>query len=140
VGSPIAVRVGDDDQIVLSGQQAVVAYDPETGKEIWRAEGNTFEAIPTHCRNACVAGPRVVVGDRGSPTRRRDVTQEPVDPTEQDARLGLPFEVLEEGVRVDAFVAAEGPGEELCGAAAELRDDLEEVVEPAAHPLQEPRA
>lgn len=45
--TPIAVRVGDQEQIVASGQQMVIAYDPETGAELWSAPGNTFEAIPT---------------------------------------------------------------------------------------------
>ena len=45
--SPVAVRVGDRDEIILSGQQQVIAYDPGSGKELWSARGNTFEAIPT---------------------------------------------------------------------------------------------
>ncbi|MCG8604346.1 PQQ-binding-like beta-propeller repeat protein [bacterium] len=45
--SPIAVKVGKREEIVVSGQQQVIAYHPETGEELWRARGNTFEAIPT---------------------------------------------------------------------------------------------
>jgi outer membrane protein assembly factor BamB len=45
--SPIAVRVGNHDELIVSGQQAVVAYDPDTGQELWMARGNTFETIPT---------------------------------------------------------------------------------------------
>ncbi len=45
--SPVAVKVGEREEVVVSGQQAVMAYDPATGRELWRARGNTFEAIPT---------------------------------------------------------------------------------------------
>jgi outer membrane protein assembly factor BamB len=45
--SPIAIRAGERHEIVLSGQEAVRAYDPATGEELWYAEGNTYEAIPT---------------------------------------------------------------------------------------------
>lgn len=46
-GTPVAVRVGNRDEIVVSSQQAVTAYDPDTGKELWRCDGNSFEVIPT---------------------------------------------------------------------------------------------
>jgi len=45
--SPVAIRVGDHDEIVVSGQRQVQAYDPRTGTELWSARGNTFEVIPT---------------------------------------------------------------------------------------------
>ncbi len=45
--TPIPVRVEGQDQIVVSSMQQVIAYDPQTGLEIWHARGNTFEAIPT---------------------------------------------------------------------------------------------
>ena len=46
-GSPIAVRVGDRDQIVVSSQKFVTGYDASSGAEVWRASGNLFEVIPT---------------------------------------------------------------------------------------------
>ena len=50
-GTPIAVRVGEGDsaadQIVVSSQQFVTAYDANDGSEIWTAGGNLFEVIPT---------------------------------------------------------------------------------------------
>ena len=46
-GTPIAVRVGDHDEIVVNGQYRVYAYDPATGRELWRCNGPTFEVIPT---------------------------------------------------------------------------------------------
>ena len=46
-GTPVAVRVGKTDEIVVSSQGSVTAYDPETGKELWVCDGNSFEVIPT---------------------------------------------------------------------------------------------
>jgi outer membrane protein assembly factor BamB len=46
-GTPIAVRVGNHDEIIVNGQQRVQAYDPETGRELWRCGGTTYEVIPT---------------------------------------------------------------------------------------------
>ncbi len=49
--SPVALRVqsGNEqrDEIVVSGQAKVTGYDPDTGRELWFAKGNTFEVIPT---------------------------------------------------------------------------------------------
>src|SRR5712692_924729 len=46
-GTPIAIRAGDHDEIVVSGQYAVRAYNPDTGKELWTARGSTMEVTPT---------------------------------------------------------------------------------------------
>ena len=46
-GSPIAVRAGTRDEIVVSSQQRVYAYDPATGRELWKCTGNTDEVTPT---------------------------------------------------------------------------------------------
>jgi len=46
-GSPIAVRVGDHDEIIVSGQRNVIAYNPDDGSELWRCRGTTIEVIPT---------------------------------------------------------------------------------------------
>ncbi len=46
-GTPVAVRVGTRDEIIVSSQSAVTAYDPETGRELWVCDGNSFEVIPT---------------------------------------------------------------------------------------------
>jgi hypothetical protein len=46
-GSPVAVRVGERDQIIVSSQHRVYAYDPDTGKELWKCEGNLVEVTPT---------------------------------------------------------------------------------------------
>ena len=46
-GTPIAVRVGDHDEIIVNSQRRVHAYDPDRGTELWRCRGTTFEVIPT---------------------------------------------------------------------------------------------
>ncbi len=46
-GTPIAVRVGDRDEVIVNGQQWVYAYDPASGRELWRCGGTTYEVIPT---------------------------------------------------------------------------------------------
>jgi outer membrane protein assembly factor BamB len=46
-GTPIAVRVIDHDEIIVSSQQRVQAYSPDTGAELWRCSGTTYEVIPT---------------------------------------------------------------------------------------------
>lgn len=46
-GTPIAIRVGDHDEIIVSSQRRVVSYDPDTGRELWTCGGNLVEVIPT---------------------------------------------------------------------------------------------
>jgi outer membrane protein assembly factor BamB len=46
-GTPVAIRAGGRDEIVVSGERRVVSYDPDTGRELWNCRGNTFEVIPT---------------------------------------------------------------------------------------------
>jgi outer membrane protein assembly factor BamB len=46
-GTPVAVRVGSRDEIIVSSQGSVTAYDPESGRELWVCDGNSFEVIPT---------------------------------------------------------------------------------------------
>jgi outer membrane protein assembly factor BamB/rhodanese-related sulfurtransferase len=46
-GTPVAVRVGTHDEIIVSSQGAVTAYHPDTGTELWRCDGNSYEVIPT---------------------------------------------------------------------------------------------
>jgi len=46
-GTPITIRAGGRDEIIVSSQNAVRAYDPDTGRELWSARGNTMEVIPT---------------------------------------------------------------------------------------------
>lgn len=46
-GTPVVIDVGDRDELVVSGQRRVAAYDPNTGRELWTVRGMTFEVIPT---------------------------------------------------------------------------------------------
>ncbi len=46
-GTPIAIRVGDHDEIVVSSQYMVYGYSASTGEQLWNAGGNLFEVIPT---------------------------------------------------------------------------------------------
>jgi outer membrane protein assembly factor BamB/rhodanese-related sulfurtransferase len=46
-GTPVAVRVGTRDEIIVSSQGSVMAYDPASGAELWVCDGNSFEVIPT---------------------------------------------------------------------------------------------
>ena len=46
-GSPIAIRVGDHDELIISSQNTVNAYNPKTGDDLWHCGGNLFEVIPT---------------------------------------------------------------------------------------------
>jgi outer membrane protein assembly factor BamB len=46
-GTPIAIRAGTRDEVIVNGQQYVTSYDPASGKELWRCGGTTYEVIPT---------------------------------------------------------------------------------------------
>jgi outer membrane protein assembly factor BamB len=46
-GSPIAIRAGNRDEVIVSSQKGVRAYDPVTGRELWKCSGNTGEVTPT---------------------------------------------------------------------------------------------
>jgi outer membrane protein assembly factor BamB len=77
-GTPVVVRVDDHDELIVSGQRRVAAYDPDTGRELWTVRGNTFEVIPTpvvgHGLVFCSsgrAGPTLAIRPGG----RGDVTQ-----------------------------------------------------------------
>jgi outer membrane protein assembly factor BamB len=72
-GTPIAVRTGDRDEIIVSSQFRVYGYAPDTGKELWSAGGTTFEVIPTPSvgdgfvfASAGRAGPTLAIRPGGS--------------------------------------------------------------------------
>ena len=46
-GTPVAISVGDHDELIVSSQQLVQSYDPATGDELWRCTGMLREVIPT---------------------------------------------------------------------------------------------
>ena len=46
-GTPIVIDAGDRDELIVSSEQRVYAYDPDTGAELWNVRGTTREVIPT---------------------------------------------------------------------------------------------
>ena len=46
-GTPIVINSGGRDELVVSSQRRIYAYNPDTGDELWTVRGNTFEVIPT---------------------------------------------------------------------------------------------
>ena len=46
-GTAVVVNTGARDELIVSSQHRVAAYDPDTGKELWTVRGNTYEVIPT---------------------------------------------------------------------------------------------
>jgi outer membrane protein assembly factor BamB len=44
--TPVVVRVGDHDELVLAGAETVRGYAPANGKELWSLRGPTQEVIP----------------------------------------------------------------------------------------------
>ena len=45
--TPLVIRVGDKDQVVSAGAYRAAAYDPQTGKEIWRVSyADGFSNVP----------------------------------------------------------------------------------------------
>lgn len=85
-GTPVVIRVGDRDELVVSGQHRVAAYDPDTGRELWTVRGLTFEVIPTpvvgegllFCSSGR-AGPTLAIrpGGRGDVTASHVAWQSP---------------------------------------------------------------
>jgi outer membrane protein assembly factor BamB len=45
--TPVIVRGANRVELIATGAESVVAYDPATGKELWQAEGLISHAIPT---------------------------------------------------------------------------------------------
>jgi outer membrane protein assembly factor BamB len=46
-GTPVVIRTGKRDELIVSSQHAVDAYDPVNGLWLWKVRGNKFEVIPT---------------------------------------------------------------------------------------------
>jgi len=72
-GTPVVINANGRDELVVSSQRRVQAYDPATGKELWSVLGNTFEVIPTpvvgHGLVFCAsgrAGPTMAIRPGGS--------------------------------------------------------------------------
>jgi outer membrane protein assembly factor BamB len=46
-GTPVVITTAGRDELVVSSQGRVAAYDPMTGRELWTVRGMTYEVIPT---------------------------------------------------------------------------------------------
>ena len=46
-GTAVVINTGTRDELIVSSQRRVAAYDPDSGKELWTVRGMTFEVIPT---------------------------------------------------------------------------------------------
>ena len=72
-GTPIVITTGDRDELIVSSQKRVYAYNPDTGKELWTCGGNLYEVIPTpvvghglvYCSSGR-AGPTLAIRPGGS--------------------------------------------------------------------------
>lgn len=45
--TPVAIHAFDHDEVIVSSQHRVHAYDPASGRELWSCAGNLYEVIPT---------------------------------------------------------------------------------------------
>jgi len=45
--TPVLVRLEQRSELIASGAESTVSYDPATGKELWRSEGVVSHAIPS---------------------------------------------------------------------------------------------
>lgn len=85
-GTPVVISAGERDELIVSSQHRVAAYDPDSGEELWTVKGNTFEVIPTpvvgHGLVFCSsgrAGPTMAIrpGGRGDVTETHVVWKAP---------------------------------------------------------------
>lgn len=100
-GTPVMIRAGERDELIVSSQRKVYAYDPQTGKELWTVGGLTFEVIPTPvvaeglviCSSGR-QGPTIAIRPGGS----GDVTQTHVAWTSPKGSPFVPSGVVVEGI------------------------------------------
>lgn len=85
-GTPIVIHTGTRDELIVSSQHRVTAYDPATGTELWYVTGNKFEVIPTPVvghdlvfASSGRAGPTIAIrpGGRGDVTDTHVVWSSP---------------------------------------------------------------
>ncbi|HSE25520.1 MAG TPA: PQQ-binding-like beta-propeller repeat protein, partial [Pyrinomonadaceae bacterium] len=62
--TPLLVRTSKRAELIASGTEAIIAYDPATGKELWRHKGVESNAVPTP-----VATSDLVIVSAGSPVK-----------------------------------------------------------------------
>jgi len=44
--NPVVLKIGGRDELIFNGSNAVTAYDPPTGEELWKYAGTSIESIP----------------------------------------------------------------------------------------------
>ena len=85
-GTPVVIDAGDHDELIVSSQRRIHAYNPDTGDELWSVGGNMQEVIPTpvvgHGLVFCSsgrAGPTFAIrpGGRGDVTETHVVWSSP---------------------------------------------------------------
>ena len=85
-GTPVVIRAGRRDELIVSSQHKVTGYDPATGTELWSVTGNKFEVIPTPVvghdlvfASSGRAGPTIAIraGGRGDVTDTHVVWSSP---------------------------------------------------------------
>ena len=62
--TPILVKSGGRDELVTAGSQAIIGYEPKSGRELWRMKGLASNAVPSP-----VAGDGIVVVSAGYPVK-----------------------------------------------------------------------
>lgn len=62
--TPVLVRAAKRAELIASGAEAVISYDPATGKELWRSKGLNSNAVPSP-----VAGHDMVFISAGYPAK-----------------------------------------------------------------------
>jgi outer membrane protein assembly factor BamB len=62
--TPVIISTGERDEMVTSGFEAIIAYDPATGRELWTMRGLESNAVTTP-----LAGDGVVVFSSGYPSK-----------------------------------------------------------------------
>ncbi len=62
--TPVIVHAAARDELVTAGNQLVQAYDPATGRELWRMKGLESNAVTTP-----LVGEGVVVVSSGAPSK-----------------------------------------------------------------------
>lgn len=63
--TPILARAGDHAELIASGSENIISYEPNTGRELWRSKGLDDNAIPSP-----VAGHGLVFVSAGYPVKR----------------------------------------------------------------------
>jgi outer membrane protein assembly factor BamB len=64
--TPLLVNTGKRVELIASGNESVISYDPATGKELWRGKGLESNAIPSP---VATAGHDMVVVSAGYPAK-----------------------------------------------------------------------